>query len=103
MKKLLALPVRPTAVFAANDLMAMGALLAVREAGLHIPRDIAVVGFDDIPSTQLIDPPLTTVSQLTGDFGHRAAEMLFDRLNGTAPEAGRHEEIPFKFIIRSSA
>ena len=94
---------RPTAVFAANDMMAMGVMTAVREAGLQIPGDVALVGFDDTPWTRLVTPPLTTVTQFQEKLGHRAAEMLFERLDGNAPDGGRHEEMPYELIPRGSA
>jgi LacI family transcriptional regulator len=103
MDELLELSPRPTAVFAANDMMAMGALVAVREAGLAIPRDVALVGFDDTPASRLVTPPLTTVTQFQERLGRRAAEMLFERLDGRAPEHGRYEEMPYELILRGSA
>jgi len=103
MRELLTLRDRPSAVFAANDLMAMGALLAIREAGLGVPGDIAVAGLDDIPAAKLVNPPLTTVAQFPEHLGRRAAEMLFERLGGTAPASGRREEMPFALIVRESA
>jgi LacI family transcriptional regulator len=103
MRELLGLSPRPTAVFAANDMMAMGALLAVREAGLVVPRDVALAGFDDTPITKLVTPSLTTVTQFQEELGRRAAEMLFERLAGTVPEHGRNEEMPYELIVRESA
>jgi LacI family transcriptional regulator len=103
MRELLGLSPRPTAVFAANDMMAMGALLAVREAGLMVPRDVALAGFDDTPITKLVTPSLTTVTQFQEELGRRAAEMLFERLAGTVPEHGRNEEMPYELIVRESA
>lgn len=102
-KELLSLTPLPTAIFAVNDLMAMGAMLAIKETGLSIPEDIAVVGFDDIPSAKLIHPPLTSISQNQRDMGKRAAEMIFERLKGETPIAARTEESPFEFIVRSSS
>jgi LacI family transcriptional regulator len=96
-------PRPPTAVFAANDVMAMGALVALREAGLRVPDDVAVVGFDDVPVAGLITPRLTTVAQFQENLGVRAAEMLLERLGGTAPEHGRSEEMPYELIVRESA
>ncbi len=93
---------RPTAVFAANDLMAMGALGALHEAALRVPRDMAIVGFDDIPAAELVSPPLTTVAQFPNRLGRRAAEVLFERLAGTVSGAGRSEEMPFALIVRAS-
>ena len=103
MRELLALPERPTAVFAANDLMAMGAMNAIRAAGLRIPQDIAVIGFDNIPAAELVSPALTTVTQFQEQLGRRAAQMLLERFDGSAPEGGRCEEMPADLIIRESA
>ncbi|MBN8595369.1 MAG: LacI family DNA-binding transcriptional regulator [Anaerolineae bacterium] len=93
---------RPSAVFAANDLMAMGAMIAIREAGLSIPRDIAIVGFDDIPAAKLVFPALTTVAQFQHALGQRAAEMLMERLNGQVENRGRSIEMPYHLIERDS-
>jgi LacI family transcriptional regulator len=93
----------PSAVFAANDLMAMGALVAIREARLSVPDDVAVVGFDDIPSAKLVFPPLTTIAQYQRQMGQRAAEMLFERLNGAAPSSGRSVQMPYQLVVRTSA
>jgi LacI family transcriptional regulator len=92
-----------SAVFAANDVMAMGALMAIREAGLSVPEDIAVVGFDNIPAAKLVTPRLTTVAQFQENLGVRAAEMLLERLDGKAPEHGRYEEMPYELVVRESA
>jgi LacI family transcriptional regulator len=103
MRALLVMSPRPSAVFAANDLIAMGALIAIREAGLRVPQDIAVVGFDDIPAARLVYPALTTITQFQEQLGQRAAQLLLERLNGTAPERGRCEELPYELIVRESA
>jgi LacI family transcriptional regulator len=103
MRELLAQPRRPRAVFAANDLMAMGAMLAIREAGLRIPQDIAIAGFDDIPAARLVNPPLTTINQFQENLGRKAAEMLFERISGSLPEEGRTVEAPFELVLRESA
>ena len=103
MKELLNLVPRPNAVFAANDLMAMGALIAIAEAGLRVPEDIAMVGFDDIPAARLVNPPLTTVTQFQDQIGRRATQMLFDRINGQAPKEMQVIEMPYQLIIRQSA
>ncbi len=89
-------------MFAANDVMALGALVAAREAGLRVPEDIAIAGFDDIPAASLVDPPLTTVNQFQDMIGKRATEMLFERIHGTAPETMRAVEMPYQLIIRKS-
>ncbi|HXW01558.1 MAG TPA: LacI family DNA-binding transcriptional regulator [Anaerolineae bacterium] len=103
MQELLALSSRPSAVFAVNDMMAIGSLRAIREAGLSVPDDVAVMGFDDIPIAKLVYPPLTTVAQHQEQLGRRAAAMLMERLSGAAPETGRCEEMPFQLVIRESA
>lgn len=102
MQALLALDDRPTAVFAASDLMAVGALVAIKEMGLRVPNDIALIGFDDIPIAKLVSPSLTTIAQFQDKLGQRAAEMLFERLNGQAGDSGRCEEMPFQLIERES-
>jgi LacI family transcriptional regulator len=71
-----ALKKRPTAVFAANDAMAIGALSAFREAGLRIPEDLALVGFDDIPIARFLTPPLTTVKVPIAELGRKGFELL---------------------------
>lgn len=101
--ELLALNPRPTAVLAANDQMAMGALSAARSTGLCVPRDLAVVGFDDIQPAALVSPPLTTVHVPQEQLGRRAAEMLLERLNGTASLSARSEELSAHLVIRESA
>lgn len=93
---------RPSAVFAANDLMAMGALLALREAGLKVPEDMALMGFDDIPASRLLTPPLSTVTQFQEQMGRRAAQLLFERLEGGVAQLGRTVEMPFEVIVRES-
>jgi LacI family transcriptional regulator len=103
MRKLLAGSPRPRAVFAANDMMAMGAMVAIREVGLCVPEDIAVAGFDDIPVARLLNPSLTMVAQFPERLGRRAAEMLFERLNGTITGERRRLEMPYELMIRDSA
>ncbi len=76
MRRLLALPSPPTAVFCYNDLTAIGAALAVREAGLRVPDDISLFGFDDIELAAYFHPPLTTIRQPAYELGHRAMEMV---------------------------
>jgi LacI family transcriptional regulator, galactose operon repressor len=80
MSRLLGLAQRPTAIFTASDSMAIGALRAIREAGLTVPGDIALVSFDDLPVASFADPPLTTVHQLVQELGARAVELLIERI-----------------------
>jgi LacI family transcriptional regulator len=103
MRELLGLAQRPAAVFAANDLMAMGAMQAIRAAGLRIPQDVAVVGFDNIPAAELVTPALTTVNQFQEQLGRRAAQLLLERFDGLGPEGGRSEELPAELVVRESA
>jgi LacI family transcriptional regulator len=103
MKKLLRLDPRPTAVFASNDLMALGAMLAMREENLRIPEEVALIGLDDIPAAKLVHPSLTTITQMQEDIGRIAAEMIFERIEGTAPSGSRVVEMPYKLIVRDSA
>jgi LacI family transcriptional regulator len=81
-RKLLAQRGRPDALFVCNNLMTIGALRAIDEAGLSIPDDIAVVGFDDPSWAALLRPPLTTVAQPSYDMGQEAARLLLSRING---------------------
>jgi LacI family repressor for deo operon, udp, cdd, tsx, nupC, and nupG len=74
-----------TALFVQNDRMAMGALQALREHQLRVPEDVAVVGFDNIPSTPYFDPPLTTIHQPSYDLGRTGARLLIDLINGEPP------------------
>lgn len=103
MQGLLSLAFPPTAVFAINDLMAIGAINAIKDAGLRIPDDIAVAGFDNIPAAQFVRPPLTTIAHYPELLGSQAAEMLFERLHGTAPDRGRCDEMPYQLVVRDSA
>jgi len=82
MRQLLTLPERPTAVFLNNNLLALGALLALKELGLRCPEDVGLVGFDDHPWAAVSDPPLTVVRQPAGQVGRAAAEMLLALING---------------------
>ena len=92
---------QPDAVFAANDLMAMGAMRAIRDQGLRIPEDIAIVGFDDVPASANTDPPLTTVRQPSHQMGVVAAEILIDVLKHG--ESYLHRVIlPTELVVRES-
>jgi LacI family transcriptional regulator len=102
-RELLKLSPMPTALFAANDMIALGALFALHEAGLRVPDDLAIVGFDDIPAAKLLHPPLTTVAQFPERIGRRAAEMFFDRLGNDPPTEPRCEVMPVELKIRASA
>ena len=85
---LLALDPRPTAIICGNDVLAAGAMLAIREAGLAVPRDVSVTGFDDIELARLLDPPLTTVHVPHRRMGQCAAELLLEMCAGASGAAG---------------
>ena len=99
MQQLLA--AKPDAIFAASDIMALGAIRAVRDAGLRVPGDIAFVGFDDLPLASLSNPPLTTVHQPIAEFGEKAVEILIDLIeNGIKPS--RRIIMDTELVIRDS-
>jgi LacI family transcriptional regulator len=94
-------PRRADAIVCANDEIAMGVLEAARGAGISIPDDLAVTGWDDIPAARHLAPPLTTVRQPMLDLGRRAAELLRDRISTNRSDP-RHEVLPTQQVIRSS-
>jgi DNA-binding LacI/PurR family transcriptional regulator len=95
------LPAHPDAVFAASDIMTIGAMRAVRDAGLRIPEDIAFVGFDDLPIATMSDIQLTTIRQPVLSFGVKAVEILIDLIeNGNQPP--RHIIMDTELVIRDS-
>jgi LacI family transcriptional regulator len=94
---------QPTALFAANNFIAMGALMALREAKVRVPRDVSVVCFDDIPPWLMIDPFLTVATQPEYAMGQRATQLLLDRLGGVLPPAPQEIVLPAKIIVRKSS
>lgn len=102
-KALLALPDRPTAIFASNDDMALGCIAAIAEAGLMTPGDISVAGFDDSPSSRFSRPQLTTVRQPVAEMSSVAAKLLIARAKSNEPpERPVDELLPFELIHRAS-
>ncbi len=100
-KEMLELEERPTAVFCANDLMAIGALGGLRRAGARVPRDVSVVGFDDISFAALTDPPLTTIEFPRADVGSAAVEALMHTIS--ADDAfGREFKVETRLVVRES-
>jgi LacI family transcriptional regulator len=95
------LPARPDAVFAASDNMAVGAYRAIRDSGLKIPQDIAIVGFDDIAVAAQLDPPLTTIHQPVRHMGTGAVEMLIQIIQHTETQP-RQITLRSELIIRAS-
>ncbi|HVF40338.1 MAG TPA: LacI family DNA-binding transcriptional regulator [Gemmatimonadaceae bacterium] len=102
MRTLLALRSRPTAVFAANDSMAIGALSALREAGVKVPEEIAVAGFDDIPIARHVNPPLTSVHVPIAELGARATEKLVGAVADKNRHVRRNDVLGTTLVIRSS-
>jgi DNA-binding LacI/PurR family transcriptional regulator len=100
-RALLRLKDRPTAIFAGNDLQALGVYQAAREARLHIPEDLSVVGFDDLPVTQWVSPPMTTIRQPLVRMAEAAAEMALAMARGEVPAQPR-VELATELIIRES-
>ncbi len=99
---LLDLPIRPDAVFVGNNVMTVGSLRAIADAGLQVPRDVAVVGFDEMSWSRLLNPPLTTVAQPSYDLGCEAARLLLSRLAGYRGTA-RNVVLPPALHIRASS
>ncbi|WP_069384104.1 LacI family DNA-binding transcriptional regulator [Halomonas caseinilytica] len=92
----------PTAIFCENDEMAMGALRRIREAGLRVPEDISVAGFDDIAFASFCDPSLTTIAQPAEDFGRVAVSLLLDVIDERDEAADQHCIMPFELVVRES-
>jgi len=93
---------RPTAIFVANDHMAVGVMGALQEAGMRVPDDIALAGFDDIPMARYLTPALTTVHVDVLQMGGRAVELLLDPERAAAPPEGRHEVLATRVVVRGS-
>jgi len=100
--RLLQLPRRPTALVAHNDLMAIGAMKALTEAGLKVPADTSVVGFDDIAAASYVQPPLTTIAFPKRQMGKDAIEMLLSLLRSEERAAPRTIKLGVKLIVRGS-
>ncbi len=99
---LLAIRPRLTAIICGNDLMAIGAINRIQQHGLQVGKDIAVAGFDDIPTAAYANPPLTTVAQPIYDIGWRTCAMLIDLINGRSLEQ-RHVLLTPELVIRASS
>lgn len=100
--ELLALPEPPTAVFACSDPMALGAYRACRDSGIGIPDQLSVVGFDDLPEAQWVEPSLTTVRQPLADMTRTAMRFLLDAIEKEAPDS-RRVELATPLVERDSA
>jgi LacI family repressor for deo operon, udp, cdd, tsx, nupC, and nupG len=102
---LLRLPEPPTAIFAANDEMAIGAMQAIKRRGLSIPGDISVVGVDDIRYASFVDPPLTTVAQPLAELGRTAMDLMYRTLAAgkDAPSEPETILLPTRLVVRGSS
>lgn len=92
---------RPDAVFAASDIMAIGAMRALREASLRVPEDVAIVGFDDLPQSTRVEPPLTTVRQPTYRLGTTTVDSLLDLIE-YPDSTPRRIVLPTELVVRAS-
>ena len=101
-KSLLGLPDPPTAIFAANNLMAIGALKALRESNRRVPDDVSFISFDELEVGELLEPRLTTVTRPTTEQGALAATLLAERLRGEAPATARRCVLETRLSVRES-
>ncbi|MCZ7545586.1 MAG: LacI family transcriptional regulator [Anaerolineae bacterium] len=102
MKRLLSLPEPPSAVFAANDILAIGALKAAQAMRRRVPEDVSIVGMDDIYAAATTSPALTTVAKRKYETGATAAQFLVSRMCGEAPETPRRVKLPCRLVVRES-
>lgn len=99
MATLLAQGGRPDGIFAGSDSVGMGAILALRDAGLAVPADVSVIGYNDLPMAQYFQPPLTTIRQDTHQAGSLLVEKLFQALEGVRPESAT---VPTTLVVRGT-
>ena len=102
LQQLLSLEQPPTAIFAANDLLAIGALKAAQARGCRVPDHISIVGMDDIYAAATTSPALTTVTKPKTENGTQAARFLLERMAGKGPQTPRHVKIPCQLTVRES-
>ena len=100
--RLLALEPRPEAIFAGNDMMAIGCLFALKDAGVAVPDEIALAGFDDIPIARYVTPALTTVHVDIADMGRRALDALMRTITGSTPRGPLATTLQAKVVLRAS-
>lgn len=93
---------RPTAVFAANDSMAVGVLASLAAAGIKVPEAMSVVGFDDIPIARYVTPPLTTIRVDIAEVGRRASALLLDAITDPIAHITRHDRVATTLVVRGS-
>ena len=102
-QRMLALQPKPTAVFAANNFIAMGAYGALTDAGLRVPQDVAMVTFDDWPPGMVVDPFFTVVAQPAYEMGYKATVLLLSRLSGEITSGCQDMVLPFDLHVRRSS
>ncbi len=102
MQQLLQLERPPTAVFAVNDIIALGALRAAQDANVRVPEQLSIIGMDDIHAAATTFPPLTTVAKPKYEIGNTAARFLLEHLTGTDPNEERHQLLPCHLVQRGS-
>ncbi|HEY8683815.1 MAG TPA: LacI family DNA-binding transcriptional regulator [Rhodanobacter sp.] len=103
-QRVVAMRPRPDAVFAANDMMAIGCMAALREAGIAIPEEIAIGGFDDVPMARYVTPALTTIQIRIAELGGQAMELLGQQIN--SPDTvmtGTHHRVSAELVVRASS
>ncbi|MED4238271.1 LacI family DNA-binding transcriptional regulator [Priestia megaterium] len=100
-KKILSMEDRPTAIFTGSDEIAGGMMIEAKECGLKVPNDLAIIGFDDQPLAQMLDPKLTTIRQPIDQMGIKAMETLIDMLNDSEVKVETFE-LPIELVVRSS-
>jgi len=100
--QIVALTRRPSALFASNDMMAIGCLAALNEAGLQVPNDIALAGFDDVPVSRYVNPPLTTVRARITELGGLALERLASEIEEPVRGAPLHQTLRADLVVRQS-
>jgi len=93
----------PDGIFAANDMMAVGALLALKDAGRRVPEDVIVIGFDDIPIARFTSPPLSTIRVGVREMGRQALDMLVAAIDGTGPDGPQSVVISPELVVRDSS
>ena len=94
---------KPTAIFGANNFIAIGAIKALHDQKLDVPGDISVVGFDDLPEAMFMKPFLTVARQRAYEMGQLATELLLERISGKSPQGYRELILPIEIIVRESS
>lgn len=102
-RQALAATPQPTALFAANNFIAVGALRALRDAGLKIVDDISIVTFDDLAESFIVEPFMTMIKQPAYDIGQQATSLLLDKLEGKGPETPQEIVLPTELVLRTSS